>query len=183
MSYRAAASFVMGLVALTAAIATTTANTTAGPGQSPTAASSTTTVPPPTSATRLLPPPPTTEQPAPTAALPGTPPCNENDVGSGIRPELIFIGCATSADRLEDITWAKWSATAAYGLAEQYINNCIPNCADGTFTTAQLKVLLSNPGYFDGTFVFRTLSFTTATGPPQTLTVPGDSWGWVTSGG
>lgn len=172
----------MGLVALTATIATTTANITAGPGQSPAAASSTTTVPPPTTTTTLLPP-PTTEQPATTAALPGTPPCSENDVGSGFRPELIFIGCATSADRLEDITWAKWSATAAYGLAEQYINNCIPTCADGTVTSAQVKVLLSNPGFFDGTFVFRTLSFTTATGPPRTLTVPGNRWGWVTSGG
>ncbi len=163
----------MGLVALTAVSAMTAASTAAGSGQSPAAASSTTTVPPPRT---------TTEQPATTAALPGTPPCGENDLGSGFRPELIFIGCATSADHLQDITWAKWSATAAYGLAEQYINSCIPNCADGTFTSAQVKVLLSNPGYIDGNLVFRTLSFTTATGPPQTLTVPGESWGWVTSG-
>ena len=116
-------------------------------------------------------------RPTTTAPVPGTPPCGGTRVGSGAQPEVIAIGCATNAEHLKDITWEKWTGTGLDGLAE------LDTSANGTFTSAQAKIGLSNPGYVGGRLVFRTLSFTTATGPPQTLTVPGESWGWVTSGG
>lgn len=105
------------------------------------------------------------------------PPCGGNQVGTGVRPEVIAIGCATSAEYLKDITWEKWTGTGLDGLAELYTRS-----ANGAVSAAQVKIGLSNSGYVRGKLVFRTLSFTTATGPPQTLTVPGASWGWVTSG-
>jgi hypothetical protein len=117
-------------------------------------------------------------QPATTQPVPGTPPCGGSQLGSGVRPELIAIGCATITAYLKDITWAKWNGTELYGLAELYTRN-----ANGTYTSGQVKVALSNPGRFDGSSVFLTLSFTTATGPPRTFADPGESWGWLTSDG
>lgn len=114
---------------------------------------------------------------ATSAPVPGTPPCGENQVGFGVRPEVIEVGCAVNDEYLRDITWEKWTGTVLDGLAERDTRS-----ANGTLTSAQVKIGLSNPGYVRGRFVFRTLSFTTAAGPPQTLTVPGESWGWVTSG-
>ena len=116
-------------------------------------------------------------RPATAAPVPGTPPCGGSQGGSGVRPELIAVGCAAAAAYLEDITWEKRNGAALDGLAELYTRS-----ANGTFTSAQVKIGLSNPGYLGGRLVFRTLSFTTATGPPRTLTVPGESWGWLTSG-
>ncbi|MDA8357518.1 MAG: hypothetical protein M0Z95_14765 [Actinomycetota bacterium] len=117
-------------------------------------------------------------RPATASPVPGTPPCGRSDAGSGVRPQEIVIGCTTNAGYLKEITWQKWTGTTLDGLAELYTKN-----ADGTFTSAQVKVALSHAGYFDGQVVFRTLSFTTATGPPQTLTDPRESWGSVTPDG
>jgi hypothetical protein len=117
-------------------------------------------------------------RPTTTLPVPGTPPCRGSQVGSGVRPELIAIGCATTTAYLKDITWGKWNGTELYGLAELYTRT-----GDGTYSSVQVKVGLSNPGRFDGSSDFLTLSFTTATGPPRTLTGPGESWGWLTSGG
>ncbi len=116
-------------------------------------------------------------RPATTAPVPGTPPCGGNQVGTGVRPEVIAIDCATGAEYLKNITWEKWNGSGLDGLAELYTRS-----ANGAVSAARVKIGLSNSGYVSGKLVFRTLSFTTATGPQETLTVPRESWGWVTSG-
>lgn len=116
-------------------------------------------------------------RPATAVPVPGAPPCADSQVGSRVRPEEISIGCTADAAYLKHITWQRWTGGTLYGMAELYTRN-----ADGTITSAQAKVGLSEPGDFEGHVVFRSLSFTTATGPPRTLTNPGERWGWVTPG-
>jgi len=155
---------------------------------STTAALSTSTTVSPTTSTSLA------SGPTPTA-----PNCNPGAVGSGIKPSLIFFGCATSADYLSDIHWATWDATTATGTATHNRNACIsgepnaPSCADGSYKSYPVSVTLTNPGTVKGEYVFRTitLSATSAGESPEATAllcgsgsqnhcdVPDDSWGWV----
>ena len=51
---------------------------------------------------------------APPSVLPAAPPCDTQPAGgSGIRPTMIFFGCATSNDFLGSISWSSWTAAAA----------------------------------------------------------------------
>jgi len=121
-----------------------------------------------------------------TFVLPGAPPCDtEPETGRRIRPTLIFFGCATSADNLMHITWSTWTTTAAAGTAMHNVNNCHPNCAEGTYTSFPVAVRLSDPAYLGGVFVFRTI-MTTPTGrrgEAETSTATGlyGAWGWPAS--
>ena len=73
--------------------------------------------------------------------VPGTPNCVPNRPGSGIKPSLIFFGCATSADSLSDIQWDAWTAVIATGTATHNINDCLrggpnpPSCAEGKYAS------------------------------------------------
>ncbi len=119
-------------------------------------------------------------RPATAAPVPGTPRCRAGQIGSGVRPEAIAIGCVVTSSYLKDITWEKWNGSELYGLA---VLSTLNAKSHGAYTSAQVKVVLSNPRDLNGSLVFQTLSFTTATGPPQTLTAPGESWGWLSPGG
>jgi hypothetical protein len=107
----------------------------------PTPATSSTTTPPP-------------------SALPGAPNCDPRLGGSGFEPTTIFIGCATSADNLGSIHWTSWAMTNAIGTASHNINNCEPDCADGTFSTFPVQVTLSVPATLEGVLVFTVITMT-----------------------
>jgi hypothetical protein len=122
----------------------------------------------------------------PASALPSAPPCDTQPPGgSGIRPTMIFFGCATSNDYLGPIGWNSWTSTTATGTATHNINSCQPNCAAGTYTKFPVEVELTNPGYLDGVFVFRTItaSPTTGVGTTESSTATGlyGVWGWPSS--
>jgi PASTA domain len=128
----------------------------------------------------------TTSTTAPASGLPAAPPCDTQPPGgSGIRPTQIFFGCATSADFLSPISWSSWTSTTATGSATHNIDNCQPDCAAGTYSTFPVAVQLSNPGYLDGQFVFRTIrtSPTSGEGSPESATATGlyGAWGWPSS--
>jgi hypothetical protein len=102
----------------------------------------------------------------------------------GIRPALIFIGCATSSDDVRSITWTSWTSTSATGTGTHAINTCRPTCGvGGTYTYFPVTVRLSSPGYLDGMPLFKTISMTptTSAGKPETVTAvrPYGAWGWV----
>lgn len=149
----------------------------------PTARPTATTRPVPTATTRPLPTarPTTTTSPTPTTSptspstpttpaaspsptltfgLPGAPPCQADIPGAnvpGIRPALIFIGCATSADMLKEISWSSWTTTAATGKATHGVNDCKPSCAQGTYTYFPVNVGLSQPARVKGMLIFQTI--------------------------
>jgi hypothetical protein len=138
--------------------------TSSRPSTTPTAPTTTILSP-----TTTLPPPTTT---APAAALPAAPNCDPQLGASGFEPTSIFIGCATSADYLGSIVWSEWTATAATGTAMHHINNCQPDCAGGTFSSAPVDVTLSDPETLGGMYVFTTITVTptTASGSPEAAT-------------
>jgi hypothetical protein len=118
------------------------------------------------------------------AALPLAPPCNAGQTGSGLRPALIFIGCATSADYLSHLVWNNWTVTSATATAVHNVDDCRPNCAQGTYSHFPVRVTLSDPGIVAGLAVFGRISAipTTSVGAPETATLPpgtAGAWGWV----
>lgn len=141
------------------AIALTSARPSTTPTTTTTLAPTTTTPPPATTTTS-------------SAALPVAPNCDPQSGGSGFEPTLIFIGCATSADNLGNISWTSWSATNATGIATHNVNNCQPDCAGGTFSGFPVEVTLSAPADLDGVYAFTTITITptTSSGSQETAT-------------
>jgi hypothetical protein len=117
------------------------------------------------------------------SALPGAPPC-EQQPGQDyalVRPSSLIFGCATSADSFFPIHWSSWTPTGATATATQNVNDCLPSCAGGTFSSYAMEVHLSAPEYVDGMYVFFDISATPtgAVGPPQSLSnESGLGWGW-----
>lgn len=145
-----------------------------------------TTVPPRTTAPATNVPEAASPSHASASGLPGAPPCQPDVRGAnvpGSRPSLIFIGCATSADMLIEISWSSWTRTGATGKATHGINDCKPSCAQGTYTYFPVNVRLSHPARVKGMLVFETIvmSPTSRVGRPETVTEhnpPYGMWGW-----
>lgn len=177
LAMAAGRSVVAALVALLAVVAcggsalTPTAASTPSPASSPTLAPAS----PEATSTPL--------SPSPSAAqnVPVVPACNPGRYpGTGYKPALIFIGCATSADNLDHLTWTSWTSTFATGTAEHNLNNCRPSCAQGTYSHYAVVVTLSNPGAVNGKLVFRKI-VVSANSAEGSETVTSGSWGWVPS--
>lgn len=58
------------------------------------------------------------------------------------RPSSIVLACADDGVRVEGLTWAGWTATAARGQGTLLENQCVPNCADGKFAKYPVTVSL-----------------------------------------
>jgi len=71
-----------------------------------------------------------------------------------------------------DLAWGSWTATSAVGTGTSVIQNCIPNCANGSNTPVLTTVALSNPQ--DGHFA---QIVETRNGTSTTWTYPGN-WPW-----
>ncbi len=118
-------------------------SSTTAPSTTTTAPATTTTVPTTTTTTT-----PTTTTPAtPVPGAPSTPSCDAGPGGSPIEPSTIFIGCATSNTYLSDIQWTYWGLLTATATATIDINQCVPNCAMGKYTSYPVSVVLSDPGH------------------------------------
>jgi hypothetical protein len=53
--------------------------------------------------------------------------------------------------------------TSATATASHSINNCDPNCADGTFSSFPVQVALSDPTTLEGDLVFTVITMTPTT--------------------
>ena len=109
---------------------------------------------------------------------------------NGVRPGLLFIGCGTSADNIDQIVWRTWTATDASGIGVHNIDNCKPDCAFGTYSSYPVAVDLSNPGYVSGVpelagiYMFRNIALTPngkggGAGGAEPVTIPPGGWGFV----
>lgn len=79
------------------------------------------------------------------------------------KPELISTACADLGEGVFSINWQNWTAQGASGIGTYSVNDCEPNCADGTRIEAKVEVSLSNL-LTDGTRYFLT-EFTYRGGP------------------
>lgn len=62
-----------------------------------------------------------------------------------IDPKSLPITCADGNTFISDITWTSWTTTRAQGYGTLHVNNCVPDCAGGTFHTYPTPVTLTTP--------------------------------------
>lgn len=145
------------VLALLAGCGRTPQNGSRSPSTTDSTAGPTTVSRPPTPATSST---TTIATTTPSSALPAAPNCDPGLGGSGFEPTTIFIGCATSADNVDSIHWTSWTTTNAIGTASHNINNCEPDCADGTYSSFPVQVTLSDPATLEGVLVFTVITTT-----------------------
>jgi hypothetical protein len=111
-----------------------------------------------TYAVTALRPPPVPVTPAPRPLATSTPsavargPLPELKPDSGpalIRPAGVYFS-ADGTNVVQNIRWREWTDTIAVGTGTHYVDNCRPNCAQGTTTSVPETLTLSQPqgGYF-----------------------------------
>lgn len=68
--------------------------------------------------------------------------CVDTEGPSG--PSEIYLGCATGAFRLTEISWQDWGKQVATGNGIAVINDCNPSCAEGKNHRVPVVVKLSD---------------------------------------
>jgi hypothetical protein len=80
-------------------------------------------------------------------------------------PSEVVLSCADGNAYVSGITWSSWTATSAQGTGTLNLNNCIPDCAGGTFGKSATAVTLSSPvKTLTQGLVFGTVTWTTSSG-------------------
>ena len=64
--------------------------------------------------------------------------------GSQIRPSTYVIACADGNNGLEHLHWQTWGSTAD-ATGTEFLNDCNPNCAEGTFYYFPATAVLWRP--------------------------------------
>ena len=63
------------------------------------------------------------------------------------------------------LTWSSWTSGAAQGSGDDWINNCVPFCAAGTFSQHAVAVTLFRPRKMLGLLVFTRMRLHYTHGP------------------
>jgi hypothetical protein len=61
------------------------------------------------------------------------------------KPRRVIITCADANFRARGITWSRWTTTAARGKGTALVNDCKPNCANGTFKSYPVRLRAFRP--------------------------------------
>src|ERR1700760_3723969 len=62
--------------------------------------------------------------------------------GSGF---LAGPGKAGRRPKPGNLKWSSWTSTAAQGTGDDWLNNCTPDCADGSFSQHAIRIKLYRP--------------------------------------
>lgn len=57
------------------------------------------------------------------------------------RPRNYVLACGDGTDELMKITWASWRRGAAHGHGTEALNDCVPDCAQGTFRDYPVRIV------------------------------------------
>ncbi len=60
------------------------------------------------------------------------------------RPDIFTTACADFGESVSSIEWTSWSAQGAEGRGVYGLNNCEPDCADGTIHSIKVRVWLED---------------------------------------
>ncbi len=82
--------------------------------------------------------------PIPGAALPTVSTNSAIDGAQAVEPSMIDLSADGNGD-LNGLTWSSWTAYSAAGSGSFNVNNCQPNCAQGTTVDVRVSVALSAP--------------------------------------
>ncbi len=55
------------------------------------------------------------------------------DTGALVRPKTIVVACGDGNFSIVNIIWSRWASRSAAGRGAAHVNDCVPNCAAGTF--------------------------------------------------
>jgi hypothetical protein len=61
------------------------------------------------------------------------------------KPRRVVITCADANFRARGITWSSWTRSEARGRGTALVNDCDPNCAEGTFRRYPLRLRAFRP--------------------------------------
>ena len=115
-----------------------------------------------------------------TGTLPEVESCSDTAGAVEIRPSDIGFGCADLNTDISSIDWTSWTATSAGGTGTFSEDNCVPDCADGSDSTEQATISLSDPGEYLGALVFQNVTVSPVGGgaPLEAeMGEVGSSWG------
>jgi|GEM_PF-4828705 len=73
-------------------------------------------------------------------------------------PGEIVVFCGDGTRRYTDIRWESWTDASATGTATRVSDDCVPNCARGTWTRRPVRVTLHDVRQRDGAPVFGVLT-------------------------
>lgn len=59
------------------------------------------------------------------------------------KPERVTTTCADFGEEVLDIKWTVWGARGAKGIGVHSVNDCLPDCADGTRVTTPVYLWLN----------------------------------------
>ena len=74
------------------------------------------------------------------------------------RPQAITLTCADGGMYVDQIDWSRWNSSGAWGTGVYNVNDCEPNCAEGTFLHSKVKVRLSRLVEYRQKYFFRELA-------------------------
>jgi hypothetical protein len=74
-----------------------------------------------------------------------------------VKPESIMLTCGDGGMYVDKIKWSRWDSKGAQGIGTYNVNDCDPDCADGTMQAAKVKVHLSRLTEKDQKFYLRTM--------------------------
>lgn len=92
--------------------------------------------------------------------------------GLSIKPSnIVYTGDGTGAlagaaighrrrPRWRSLHWSSWTTTDAHGSGKDWVDNCKPDCAGGTFTGYEVRIHLYRPKYEHGHEVFTRMTLT-----------------------
>lgn len=86
------------------------------------------------------------------------------------RPKAITLTCADGGMYIDQIDWSRWDASGAWGTGTYNVNQCDPNCAEGTFQRIEANIRLSKLTEHQGKRFLRRLVIQSITGenlPPN----------------
>lgn len=124
----------------------------------------------------------TTSPTAATEAMPGAPKCGgPTSAPTQIRPKILVLACADYNASMKDISWTSWGSVTAIGVGTFTENQCVPNCAQGTFASyPNSQVELEMPAAPGGTLIFEKVVVTPSGGAPTYTNPSPGAWGWST---
>lgn len=79
-----------------------------------------------------------------TAPAPGTSVVNDPLGVPQVRPDTLVLAAADANDQVTGIGWLLWEEDSAVGFGQQRTNNCLPDCASGTFQERPVVVVLDH---------------------------------------
>ncbi len=83
-----------------------------------------------------------------------------------VRPKLVVLACGDANTELLNLRWTSFGGFTARATGTLAVNECDPNCADGTARRTRVRVIASRARTIAGERTYTRLALTNAKGKP-----------------